>query len=319
LGRSWRSGAALSLLKVTGETDPIAGITRLAEELVDEAGLDGPPSDLRMLASFQGIRCIRPARMVSAARLVPEGGALVIEVNENHSLGKQNFSVGHEITHTLFPTYSGEMVEDEETGEFRDDMEEELLCDVGASVLLLPERWLRPVASELGSTLHTLFHTAERFEASLQATARKLTQIDLWPCAIVFWEEGFRKSERIPEGQSLIPGLDGYGYPTPKLRVNAAYTSRSFGHFIPRNKSVHEDSVIVACRNSSDSMAAVERFDLGHAVVTLHCESIWAPYRLGNTLRNRAISLLLPVTTHSMSFPSVPKVDNALRRMPTPP
>ncbi len=294
MGRVWHSPSALSLLAVTGEADPVLAMTKLAEELVQDAGLQAPPVDLRMLASFQGVRSIRTVSMTSAARLVPEGGALVIEVNERHSLGKRNFSAAHEISHTLLPSYTGGAIVDEETGQFCDDREEEFLCDVGASALLLPDRWLRQVALDLGATLSTLVHSAERFGASLQATARKLAQLNLWPCAFVLWEEGFRKADRVLERQALIPGMEAYGLPRPKFRVANAYSSQSFAHFIPWNKSIHDDSVIVACRNVDGAMSGVERLDLGHGVVELYCESIWAPYRSGDVMRGRVLSLLLP-------------------------
>ncbi len=305
MGRQWRSVPALSLLHTTGEADPVVAITALIERLIDEVGVDGPPVDLRMLASFQGVRYIRPTRMMSAGRLIPDGGALVIEVNDRHSPGKQNFSAAHEIVHTMFPTYSGYTVDDAETGAFCNDSEEEFLCDVGASALLLPDRWLRQIALDLGPALYTLLESAKLFEASLQATARKLAELDLWPCAFVLWEEGFRKVDRIPEGQDLLPGLEEYGHPRPKLRASNVYASQSFGHLIPKNKSVHDDSVVAECCNTEGAMYKLERFDLGHSIVDLHCETIWAPYRAGDTVRNRVISLLLPTSTSPTSLPPV--------------
>ncbi len=186
--RRWISQEARALCMVTGEADPVTAITTLAAGLIDEVGLTHPPFDPRILASFRDVREIRLTNMQGAARLVPDSNALVIEVNRNHSPGKQNFSADHEVVHTLLPTYTQRLVEDVVTGTFPVSSEEELLCDIGAATLLLDPRWLLPLASDAGPSLATLLSLAELFGASLEATARKLAELDVWPCAFVTWE-----------------------------------------------------------------------------------------------------------------------------------
>lgn len=293
--RWWLSGAALSLIAATGEPDPVRAIVALAEDLIDQAQMYEPPADLRVLASLRDILDIRAAEMEAAGRLVPERGHLAIEVNREHTPGKRNFTVCHEINHTLIPTYYGGLIEDADTGRFADDSEEELLCDIGGSALLLRSSWLREVALQTGPAIGTLCYAAEFFGALLQATARKLAELDMWPCAFVLWEEGYRKSERIPEAQHILPELLGFGLPAPKWRVRHVYHSPSFGHFVPLNKSAPDGSVVAACCDESGPLRATERFELGHRPVEMRCESVYAPYRLGGAMRPRVISILLPV------------------------
>ena len=296
--RQWRSRQAAELSRSTGVRDPVLAMQGLAAKHIDDVGLDQPPFDPRILASFRNVIEVRRVPMTSAARLVPDGAALRIEVNEDHSTGRQNFSADHEVSHTLMPGYTGEGIDDEETGAFPSNQEEEYLCDVGAAALLLDPRWLRPLAREAGPSLATLSDLAVTFAASLEATARQLASLDLWPCAFVFWEEGLRKEERVPAGQRVLPGLTMLGGPVPKLRVARCYASPCFsssGYFVPPNKSVPDNSLVAACSDFEPHTHGIEVFNFGRGIeaVRLHCENWHAPYLKGTELRRRVVSLLL--------------------------
>jgi Zn-dependent peptidase ImmA (M78 family) len=293
--RRWFGRAAALVCDDAGVDDPAAAIRVIARRLIDEAQFVQPPFTPEILASFSGVRDVRRVHMQSAARLVPMGDSgLTIEVNQGHSVGKQNFSIDHEVVHTLLPTYDGSAVDDAETGTFADSSEEELLCDIGAAALLLDDRWLQPVALDAGPSMATLRFLAESFGASLQATARRLAELDLWRCAFVMWEPGFRVADRIHASQSLLPVFDALGPPIPKYRVTVAYASPSFDYAIPRNKSVARSSLVSACGDDGTFTCGVETFDLGRSSVPLYCENLHAPYRANGALRSRVISLLLP-------------------------
>lgn len=305
-GRRWFSPAASALLDATGERDASVAITKLAEALIDEAGFDQPAFPPHILASLQDVREVRRVEMEGAARLLPEGDRLVIEVNRNHTSAKQNFSIDHEVTHTLLPTYRRQAIDDSATGRFFAGSEEELLCDIGASALLLDRRWLRPLALDAGPLLSTVFQMAELFEASLEATAFKLAQLNLWPCAFVLWEEGYRKDDRVSDDQPLLAGWESVGRPDPKLRVRSVYASRSFGHHLPHNKSVGEASLVAECCRTGLPTSGVEDFDLGDRRAIRPCwDNANVPYRSGSEVRRRVISLLRPSGSHSTSA-SVP-------------
>jgi len=312
--RRWLSQEAGLVMATTGTQDPIAGIKMLARDLVDEAGLDEPPFSPALLASFQNVSEIRVTQMVSAARLIPNKttGTLVIEVNADHSQGKRNFSANHETAHTLLPTYSGEQIEDGETGRFSTNLEEEYLCDIGASELLLGDRWLRPLALESGPSLATLLYLAELFDASLEATAYKLAELDIWSCAFVFWEEGLRKNERVGEGQMMLPLLAPYGVAKPKVRIKRPYATRSFGMYIAVNKSVDSASLVTTSYKEGCSTNGVEDFDLGGGKEKLYCENILVPYRSQGTTRRRVLSLLIreQVQSNSIIVPELFKLES---------
>ena len=109
-----------------------------------------------------------------------------------------------------------------------------------------------------------------------------------------FWEEGYRKEEEALVKASLLPGMDRYGRPVPKLRVRVTYPAPSFAHFIPRKKSADEASVVNRCRDCEGSLQAVEDFVFGNRSVRLACESLYAPYTRAGEVQPRVISLLLP-------------------------
>ncbi len=270
---------------------------RLAANLIDFAGFEEPPFNPVILASIRNVREVRRVPMSGAARLIPDGAFLRIEVNQVHSLGKQNFSIDHESSHTLIPTYTNERVDDKETGTFRDNSEKEFLCDIGAAALLLDPRWLARFALQASPSIRLLRGAAETFDASLEATARQLALIAPWPAAFVFWEEGVRKKERIPPGQLLIPELFGLGGHEPRLRVVSCYQTATFRHFVPRNKSVPDTSLVAACCDDEPQTFGTETFDFGKSAeqIQLYSENLHAPYRRGSLVRRRVISLLLPI------------------------
>lgn len=291
--RRWSGPDARSLLIETGLADPVEAITCLAQDVIDELATE-PPFDPKILASFKDIIDVRQKTMMSAARLFPENGHLVVEVNADHTPEKQNFSVDHEITHTLIPTYSKGYIDDLDTGSFSDSSEEEYLCDVGASILLLDPRALKPRARAMGPSLYSLFQLATLFGASLQATARQLSSIDVWPCAFVFWEPGVRKAQETPVGQSFIPGLETFAAPPKKWRIKNPYVSPSFGPYPSKNKSVDDTSLVARAADDEDFTVGTEVFDLGGSTrLSLYCQNYFVPYRRASDIQPRIISILL--------------------------
>lgn len=303
--RYWIGREAVSIREATGISNPIVGMQLLAAHLLDEGGWDRPPASPVILASFQGVHDVRLATMQSAGRLVYRDGSLIIEINEEHSLGKRNFTADHEVSHTVLPTYAGQPMDDPDTGTFSRGSEEELLCDIGAAALLLPPRWLRPHAVDGGPYMSTLLDVASVFESSLEAAARQLAHLDCWPAAFVCWEEGFRKDDRVAKGQVTIPGLEGFGGPQPKWRICRAYPTPSFGHFVPDNKSIEDTSLVAACCEADPFTWGIEDIDLGKGTIRMYCENYYAPYRKVGALRRRVISVLVPVLLQG-SHPTVP-------------
>ena len=91
--------------------DPEEIIRHLARNEIADArnyGLNGPPFDPRILASIMGIQHEESKQLIHSedAELQPikKGSKdLIIRYNPDKSKTRQNFSIAHEIAHTLFP------------------------------------------------------------------------------------------------------------------------------------------------------------------------------------------------------------------------
>jgi len=81
--------------------------------------------------------------------------------------------------------------------------------------------------------------------------------------------------------------------------VKRPYVSRAFGHFIPKNKSTDDASVVTLCCRADESLHSVEKFGPGGSPISLYCECVYAPYRLGAESRSRVTSLLLATERHA--------------------
>ena len=299
--RTWDSLEALTLTKVTGVEDPILAIKKQANDLIAKGELQGPPTDLRLLASFQRVLRVEPGVMKEAGRLVPVDKGLVIQVNSHDPEKRRNFTVAHEIAHTLLPTYSRAPVfrSDATVATFNRNDEEEYLCDVGASTLLFPEQWFRPRAVDLGASLAALYQLADEFQGSLEATALAWAQLGLWPYAIVFWEKALKPAELKELAQPRLPGLDATP-PAPKYRVSRFFRSSGFPDFIPRYKSVADDSVVAKAALSQFDSGTLE-IEIDRRLLRFECEAEFAPYNRREVQVPRVISILNPLTPDSTS------------------
>ncbi len=175
-----------SVLKFSGESDPIELITKKARDEVlraIQAGWQGPPFDPFKLAEHFGIRAI-PREDVFDARIVPAGSRrLQIEFNPNRSRGRLRFSVAHEIAHTLFSDCF-ESIRNRElhTRISEDDWQLELLCNIAAAEFLMP------VGNEIDSrtpiTIDNILRLQKEFDVSTEAVSIRLAKITNEPCTV---------------------------------------------------------------------------------------------------------------------------------------
>lgn len=155
----------------------------LVERLVEALGRTlelQPPTDLHRAASFQGIKDIQVAEMNWAGMLTPsEGGGFVIKVRSADQPHRRNFTIGHEITHTLLPGYT--VIQHRCGGlgnrSLLDNRHLENLADIGAAELLLPRRFLQPIFADLAFDINEIRGVADRHHASMDATLRRFLRL----------------------------------------------------------------------------------------------------------------------------------------------
>lgn len=131
-----------SVRLLAGDRDPIDVILSKARNMVLwalERGWSGPPFNPFDLADKLRLE-LSPNDNIREARTLPvSGGKVRIEFNPTRSRARINYSIAHEIAHTLFPDCA-EKVRNRATREemVADEWQLEMLCNLAAAELLMP-------------------------------------------------------------------------------------------------------------------------------------------------------------------------------------
>lgn len=294
-GRTYYSRAARELVKRTGITDPLVAVELLVNQLLAEAGVEEPPVPLEMLASFQGVTSVEVVDMPRSGMLMPlPGGELKVRLSVSDSPGRRNFSLAHEIGHTLMPGYSEQPLEkmDACTGEFAESNEEELFCDIAARSLLLPEKLFLARCSQPEPSIDNMLALAEEFACSLEATALRLDQLRPWPCVAVVWEMQLKPAQMKTMNNMALPGFEEMSVPQEEYRVKyhaGTDTELFFPAFkhVDRSCDMVEACLIGTCFKGNCVLPAARKD------VMCYVEAVALPYHDKHlTLRNRIISLV---------------------------
>lgn len=292
--RSWFSATASELMQVTQIRDPRLAITHLARALLADAEINAPPVNLELIGSFQRVRSIEEVEMPHSGRLVPGNEGCLIQVNVRHTRGKNRFTVCHEIGHTLVPAYHRHprIVQDMSTGLFQVGQEEEHLCDIAASELLLPEFLFRPRAATLGYHLNTVAELAQAFQASREATARRLVDMNIWPCAMALWHLAYKDSEAHVPLQMTLGGSD-WIPPERKLRVRYAVANKQFGYYLHHNLAAPQDGCLMRCFAENAVVCGEEQLILSGRGVKLYVMAAPTNFVSANGPTREVLSLIL--------------------------
>jgi hypothetical protein len=218
-----------SRIEVPEVTDDRLHVQRLADRLLRELDAE-PPIDLGMVASYQGVAAVRQCELPNGGCLVtdPATGAVEIRLRSSDHPRRQRFSGFHEVTHTFMPGYRLQV-------QWRCDPHHaspakphvEVLCDVGASELILPRRMVVADLAGADFGLQTVFDLADLYDSSLHATAHRV--VDLWPEDVLF----------VVAQVGHKPKDASDPFAEPKLRVASSWGSGSWP-FIRKYKSIAE-------------------------------------------------------------------------------
>jgi hypothetical protein len=201
--------------------------------------------DLRLLASLQSIGEIREAISTHSGCLINDSGRLRIELCITDNPERQNFTIGHEICHTLLPGFTM-------TRNFRcnpgaskpkagGDLKVEYLADVGASELLLPRRFVTTSFATSPFGWDSIEQVAAHYRASLVATARSYVRLSQRPSFFASFEFATSRSNS-----------------EPTLRVKNASWSSDLDVFIPPNKSIPQTHPIYLATEGEDVDAVAD-------------------------------------------------------------
>ena len=270
-----------ALVRSTSAPDAFAAIRAKARNAIEQfrATFGDPtmPLDVDALASLLGIGRSDAAPAHSRdAELVPVGdGRVAIRVNPDQPETRKRFSVAHEISHTFFPNYETKTwCRTDARYRRRDNPEDllEMLCDIGASELILPAPWFIQDAAVV-TTGAGLVDLARKYAASREATLRRFAESHPGNVAAVFLSWKLK-----PTQQSTIGNIDQHNLfdedpvdnarRAKKLRLDYSIPSPMFaeaGHYLPADKSVENDGPLYEAASTGRPSEGECRLDLGPA------------------------------------------------------
>lgn len=215
----WKHKSILTLLaEEKGTSDPIAIIRRRSRDLVLQAynlGWNGPPFNVAQLATIMGHKVV-PNEMIPEARIVPFEDSFNIEYNPSQSPARTNFSIAHEIAHTLFSDCS-ETIRYRKNDLERESWELEFLCNIGASELLLPYAEFTSTANNIEPRITNIISLAKDYRASVESVFLRFCDVIEYPCTmaicsfsasgelVVNYSKNSKSSNLILEKGSIIP------------------------------------------------------------------------------------------------------------------
>jgi hypothetical protein len=242
-------------------------VVALARRAVADLGMPPPVSHV-LMASMRGVGRVEEADLPWAGCLIAEGGELVIRLRASDVPGRKRFTAFHEIMHTFMPGFAV-VPQYRCDPQFPDDQEPsskpavEELCDLGAAEMLLPRGEFLADMAGSAPTIGLASRLATRYEASLEAAARRIVDLHHRPAMLIVLEVAPKPSAPNEE---------------PRLRVQLVHAKGSWP-FIPRHKSVPEGSPLARPlagkpENSTCTLAGIADVPLQD----VHVGAVFAPY-----------------------------------------
>jgi O-acetyl-ADP-ribose deacetylase (regulator of RNase III) len=173
-----------SVLRLAGDSDPVEVISAKVRDLIYQAfeqGWSGPPYDPFALAALKGIEVAPSGDVLDAQILTAKGGALRILFNPDRPPARINYSVAHEIGHSLFPDCA-EIVRHrlKHTGSTRDEWQLEMLCNLAAAEILMPVGSLR--REDLDPAIDAISELRKRYAVSSEAVLLRMLRLTQTKC-----------------------------------------------------------------------------------------------------------------------------------------
>ena len=303
------------LVRSTGAVDAPAAIRAKAKELIAlQVGMFGEPTmpiNVDVLASLRDIQRSDELPVHSPdAELVPDGrGGVTMRVNPDRPDTRLRFSVAHEISHTFFPDYEAKAwcrTDAHHRDRTNPDDYLEMLCDIAAAELLLPDPWFSTDAAAVSSA-QGLSDLASTYRASRDATVRRYAELNPSPVTAVFFSWKLKPTQHGTVGREDQTNLFGITAAEEirdalKLRIEYRVASPSFiaeGHFLPNDKSVESEGPIYDAASTGRPAEGECHLELGQASGKYRVWAIplWTPEdQLGAKGENAVVALLMPVT-----------------------
>lgn len=264
-----------SVLAIASDGDPIEVITNRARAVIlsfIEAGGKGPPFDPFDLASYLKVQVI-PSVEVRDARTVYVGGKFQVEFNPNRPRSRVRYSVSHELVHTLFPDCKEEIrYRAEHQGMRNDAWQLEMLCNIGASELLMPIGSF-PELQRKNVSIDNLLELRSAYEVSSEALLLRFIKLTQNQCAIFSASRIAAEKELYKIDYSLSSSS------SPEIRI-------------PNGLSLPSDSVVNECTAIGFTSKGNELWHPTLETLRVECVGV-APYP--NQTYPRVMGIVRPI------------------------
>jgi hypothetical protein len=253
-------------------------IYRYVDFLRQESGLsDELPIDLSIIYEHFGIPTPVRAPLDEQQGILVDSSTGIILIREDDSISRQRFTEGHELMELLFDAVC-EAREESNLPNWSEDHKERL-CDQGAAELLMPRSTFIPKLYELGIKVDTARSLSNLCQTSLMATLVQMMRQGAGNFALIVWRYALKPTEL----------KNTTTQPEKKLRIWwCIQTSDWTGGFLPRDKSIAEDSLIWQTYKAGHPRSGRESIDLGASKIDCEIEAI--PIQINDT--THVISLL---------------------------
>lgn len=189
----------------------------------------------------------------------------MILIEERDLPTRQRFTEAHELIEMLFAIMPARRdAHGHNVGNFP-HWTKERLCDAGAAELLMPAATFLPRVRQLGASFDTARALAVEYDVSLAASLIRMATIGPGRHAVVLWRMKNKPSEiksQVPENQPALIEMPLARIAQQKLRVEWSLP-RDEKLFIPKDKSVSDDTLVHTAWRDHCFTAGTEHLDLG--------------------------------------------------------
>jgi hypothetical protein len=220
--------------------------------------------------------------MEEDGRLIASGKEFKMELRIDRPFQRTNFTCAHEVGHTFFYEVAPKMKHERMTEVIRDD-EEETLCNVAASELLMPMWSIKSVTRDYEPSPKSLIEISRIYDTSLTATAIRVLALKLWNAKFILWRCDGQAPRALWFAQPF-PGLAYY----PKLEIENPHSS---GIRIAADSAGPVESEEWLCINNRYTFCTITSFRLENSAKVLSCI---APLKKRRTIQTNASQLSIP-------------------------
>lgn len=201
----WKSSAVVrSFWKTVGGRTPQDAVIRVCDRMTKELRKKEPPfqSARYEYAELLGVRVIEeniPERSLQGILSKDRDGYL-ITLNQQDAPERRSFTVCHELGHVqMLNVAESALGPNRVLKDTKASREEERLSDLFAVNLLMPRRKFKQMATALSPSMKSLIELAGAFRTSVNASARRIVDLNIWPCALLSCEP-----QKILGGQFVV-------------------------------------------------------------------------------------------------------------------